>query len=126
MTNGSMQADAFLFDELVEPSDTVIVERPTYDRTLLALRQRLADIRMVELEPDGIDVDGVAALIDGGVRAEARAHHPQLPEPGRLHAERAPSATALLGARARARLHDLRGRPVRRRSASPAIRCRRC
>jgi 2-aminoadipate transaminase len=63
VTNGSMQADAFLFDELVEPSDTVIVERPTYDRTLLALRQRLADIRMVELEPDGIDVDGVAALI---------------------------------------------------------------
>ena len=60
VTNGSMQADAFLFDVLVEPSDTVIVERPTYDRTLLALRQRLADIRMVELEPDGIDVDGVA------------------------------------------------------------------
>ena len=88
VTNGSMQADAFLFDELVEPSDTVIVERPTYDRTLLALRQRLADIRMVELEPDGIDVDGVATLIDGGRRAEARAHHPQLPEPGRLHAER--------------------------------------
>ena len=67
VTNGSMQADAFLFDELVEPSDTVIVERPTYDRTLLALRQRLADIRMVELEPDGIDVEGVATLIDAGV-----------------------------------------------------------
>src|SRR3954454_11497630 len=64
VTNGSMQADAFLFDELVEPSDAVVVERPTYDRTLLALRQRLADIRMVELEPDGIDVDGVAALIE--------------------------------------------------------------
>jgi 2-aminoadipate transaminase len=67
ITNGSMQADAFLFDELVEPSDTVIVERPTYDRTLLGLRQRLADIRMVELEPDGIDVDGVANLIDAGL-----------------------------------------------------------
>ena len=67
VTNGSMQADAFLFDELVEPSDTVIVERPTYDRTLLALRQRLADIRMVELEPDGIDVEGLARLIDAGV-----------------------------------------------------------
>jgi DNA-binding transcriptional MocR family regulator len=68
VTNGSMQADAFLFDELVEPSDTVIVERPTYDRTLLGLRERLADIRMVELEPDGIDVDGVARLIEGGVQ----------------------------------------------------------
>ena len=43
-----------LFDELVEPSDTVIVERPTYDRTLLGLRQRLADIRAVELEPEPV------------------------------------------------------------------------
>src|SRR3954447_10571510 len=68
VTNGSMQADAFLFDELVEPSDAVVVERPTYDRTLLGLRERLADIRMVELEPDGIDVDGVARLIEGGVQ----------------------------------------------------------
>ena len=36
-TNGSMQADAFLFQELVEPGDVVVVEAPTYDRTLLSL-----------------------------------------------------------------------------------------
>src|SRR5205085_11296743 len=53
VTNGSMQADAFLFDALVGPGDTVIVERPTYDRTLLSLRSRGADVRMVELETDG-------------------------------------------------------------------------
>src|ERR671930_554726 len=35
VTNGSMQADAFLFEHLVRGGDTVIVERPTYDRTLL-------------------------------------------------------------------------------------------
>src|SRR4051812_28082298 len=40
VTNGSMQADAFLFDELVGAGDTVVVERPTYDRTLLSLRGR--------------------------------------------------------------------------------------
>src|SRR3954454_24360127 len=62
VTNGSMQADAFLFDELVEPGDAVIVERPTYDRTLLGLRQRGADIRPVELEPDGLDVSGLGTL----------------------------------------------------------------
>ena len=45
VTNGSMQADAFLFDALVQPGDTVIVERPTYDRTLLSLRNRGADVR---------------------------------------------------------------------------------
>ena len=34
-TNGSMQADAFLFETLVDAGDTVVVEAPTYDRTLL-------------------------------------------------------------------------------------------
>ena len=34
-TNGSMQADAFLFDELVEPGDLVGVEAPTYDLSLI-------------------------------------------------------------------------------------------
>jgi 2-aminoadipate transaminase len=68
VTNGSMQADAFLFDELVEPGDTVIVEKPTYDRTLLGLTERGADVRAVELEPDGIDVEGVEGLLRDGLR----------------------------------------------------------
>src|SRR4051795_755943 len=68
VTNGSMQADAFLFDEVVAPGDAVIVERPSYDRTLLGLRQRHADIRAVELEPDGIDVGGLGNLLDDGLR----------------------------------------------------------
>src|SRR3954454_4286928 len=67
VTNGSMQADAFLFALLVQPGDAVVVESPTYDRTLLNLRQRGADVRMVELETDGIDVAGVRELIEGGV-----------------------------------------------------------
>jgi 2-aminoadipate transaminase len=68
VTNGSMQADAFLFETLVEPGDVVIVERPTYDRTLLSLQARGADVRAIELEPDGIDVDAVEALLESGVR----------------------------------------------------------
>lgn len=68
VTNGSMQADAFLFDELVEPGDAVVVEKPTYDRTLLTLRDRGADIHAVELEPDGIDVEAVEKLLRDGVR----------------------------------------------------------
>src|SRR3954471_10556540 len=68
VTNGSMQADAFLFDELVSAGDAVVVERPTYDRTLLGLRQRNADVRMIELELDGIDVSGLGTLLDSGVR----------------------------------------------------------
>src|SRR5436305_3761197 len=45
VTNGSMQADAFLFDALVDSGDAVVVERPTYDRTLLSLHNRGADVR---------------------------------------------------------------------------------
>jgi len=67
VTNGSMQADAFLFDALVSRGDAVIVERPTYDRTLLALRQRGADVRAVELAPDGIDVEALSRLLEAGV-----------------------------------------------------------
>ena len=68
VTNGSMQADAFLFDALVEPGDSVIVERPTYDRTLLSLRNRGADVRMVELETDGIDVAAVERVLAAGAK----------------------------------------------------------
>src|ERR1700761_52150 len=68
VTNGSMQADAFLFDALVSAGDIVIVELPTYDRTLLSLRNRGADVRMVELEPDGIDVAALERVLAAGAR----------------------------------------------------------
>jgi DNA-binding transcriptional MocR family regulator len=68
VTNGSMQADAFLFDALVGPGDAVVVERPTYDRTLLALRNRGADVRMVELEPDGIDTAALERVLAAGTK----------------------------------------------------------
>jgi 2-aminoadipate transaminase len=63
VTNGSMQADAFLFQLLVNAGETVVVESPTYDRTLLNLRNRGADIHMVALEIDGIDVDDLERLL---------------------------------------------------------------
>jgi DNA-binding transcriptional MocR family regulator len=63
VTNGSMQADAFLFQLLVNAGETVVVESPTYDRTLLNLRNRGADIHMVALETDGIDVDDLERLL---------------------------------------------------------------
>src|SRR5688572_20358269 len=68
VTNGSMQADAFLFQLLVNPGDSVIVESPTYDRTLLNLRNRDALLHMVELETDGIDTAALRSLVEGGVQ----------------------------------------------------------
>ncbi len=68
VTNGSMQADAFLFDALVAAGDAVIVELPTYDRTLLSLRNRGADVRMVELEADGIDTAALERVLATGAQ----------------------------------------------------------
>ncbi|HXD54133.1 MAG TPA: PLP-dependent aminotransferase family protein [Solirubrobacteraceae bacterium] len=68
VTNGSLQADAFLFDHLVHAGDEVVVESPTYDRTLLGLRERGAQLHPVALETDGIDTRALAALLEGGAR----------------------------------------------------------
>ncbi|GAB1688515.1 PLP-dependent aminotransferase family protein [Krasilnikovia sp. M28-CT-15] len=68
VTNGSLQADAFLFNHLVTPGDAVVVEKPTYDRTLLNLQNLGAKVHQVTIEPDGIDVDELRRLLESGVR----------------------------------------------------------
>jgi 2-aminoadipate transaminase len=67
-TNGSMQADAFLFEELVEPGDVVVVEAPTYDRTLLSLTKLGAEVFPIPLEADGLDVGALEVALDAGAR----------------------------------------------------------
>ena len=66
VTNGSMQAAAFLFDALVSAGTEVVVERPTYDRTLLSLREREAQLHTVAVEEDGLDVEDLAARLEDG------------------------------------------------------------
>ncbi|MEV0713377.1 PLP-dependent aminotransferase family protein [Asanoa sp. NPDC050611] len=68
VTNGSLQADAFLFDHLVGAGDAVVVERPTYDRTLLNLRNKGGEVHAVTTQTDGIDVDELRKLLESGVR----------------------------------------------------------
>jgi DNA-binding transcriptional MocR family regulator len=69
ITNGSMEAAALLFRNLVSKGDRVIVEQPTYDRTLLLLRQAGADVVGARLEADGVDPAAVeAAAADGEVK----------------------------------------------------------
>jgi DNA-binding transcriptional MocR family regulator len=97
VTNGSMQADAFLFGLLVQPGDGVVVESPTYDRTLLNLRGRGADIRTIELETDGIDVDALERELRGGLRPTLAHIIPNFQNP----------AGYTLGAAKRARLLEL-------------------
>jgi 2-aminoadipate transaminase len=67
-TNGSMQADAFLFQLMVHEGDTVVVEAPTYDRTLLALRELRADLLAIPMQEDGVDVEALARALEAGAR----------------------------------------------------------
>jgi 2-aminoadipate transaminase len=68
VTNGSLQADAFLFNHLVQPGDEVVVEKPTYDRTLLSLQTLGGKVHQVTIDADGINVDELRALLESGVR----------------------------------------------------------
>jgi 2-aminoadipate transaminase len=70
VTNGSLEAGMFVFDLLVEPGDIVIVESPSYDRTLLALTERYAALLALPLESDGIDVGALDAVFAAGVEPE--------------------------------------------------------
>jgi 2-aminoadipate transaminase len=69
VTNGSMEAAALLFRHLVSEGDRVVVEQPTYDRTLLLLQQAGAELVGTPLEEDGVDPAAVeAATAQGEVR----------------------------------------------------------
>lgn len=82
VTNGSMQADAFLFRLLVEPGDVVIVEAPTYDRTLLSLRELGAEVLAIPLEEDGVDVEAIAHACEAGARPKLAHIIPNFHNPG--------------------------------------------
>jgi 2-aminoadipate transaminase len=66
VTNGSMEAAALLFRYFIEPGDRVIVEQPSYDRTLLLLGRTGAELVPVPLEADGVDVGALEAALDEG------------------------------------------------------------
>ena len=66
ITNGSMEGAALLFRHLVSEGDRVVVEQPTYDRTLLLLQQAGASLIGAPLEADGVDPAAVAAACEDG------------------------------------------------------------
>jgi 2-aminoadipate transaminase len=66
ITNGSLEAGSMLFQHLVAPGDRVIVEQPSYDRTLLLLERFGAERVGVPLEEDGIDVEALERTLVGG------------------------------------------------------------
>jgi 2-aminoadipate transaminase len=66
ITNGSLEAGALLFQHLIAPGDRVVVEQPSYDRTLLLLERLGADRVGVPLEEDGVDVEALERAVSAG------------------------------------------------------------
>jgi DNA-binding transcriptional MocR family regulator len=69
VANGSLEAGWMLFEHLLEPGDRVVVEQPTYDRTLLMLQRLGVELVPVSLEDDGLDIAAFeAALAEGSIK----------------------------------------------------------
>jgi 2-aminoadipate transaminase len=66
VSNGSLEGGAMLFEHLLEAGDRVIVEQPTYDRTLLLLRRLGVELVPVPLEADGVDLGALEAALAAG------------------------------------------------------------
>lgn len=82
VTNGSLHACALMFDQLVTPSDKVAIEQPLYDRSLLMLRQRGADLVGYTLESDGFDLDALESDLEGGMKIKFVYTIPHFHNPG--------------------------------------------
>ena len=82
VTNGSLHACAMLFDQLVAPSDKVAIEQPLYDRSLLMLRQRGADLVGYPLQTDGFDLDALERDLEDGERFKFVYTIPHFHNPG--------------------------------------------
>jgi DNA-binding transcriptional MocR family regulator len=64
VTNGSLQALAFLSPELAQPGDWIAVERPTYDFSLRRLASTGARLVGIPVDRDGLDVTALEREIE--------------------------------------------------------------
>ena len=65
---GSLQLLDHVVRSIVKPADVVLVEQPTYDRTLTLLRRAGAKIIGIDLEEDGISIESLESELEKGLR----------------------------------------------------------
>ncbi|MBS3786711.1 PLP-dependent aminotransferase family protein [Candidatus Bipolaricaulota bacterium] len=68
--NGSLQILDMIANLYIEPGDTVLVERPSYDRAITIFNRAGAEVQGVKLENDGPNLDKLETLLE--------THHPEL------------------------------------------------
>lgn len=68
VTSGGIDALELLAKSLLDPGDVVLVEGPTYLGAIMGFAGYEAEVRAVPMDDHGLDVDALAALLDGGLR----------------------------------------------------------
>ncbi|MEE4592479.1 PLP-dependent aminotransferase family protein [Streptomyces sp. DSM 41524] len=68
VTNGALHSLSLVFDALLDPGDLVAVEDPVYPLALRVLGRSHVTYLPVPTGPDGLDVDALAAALEGGAR----------------------------------------------------------
>ncbi|MFC2105594.1 PLP-dependent aminotransferase family protein [Candidatus Bipolaricaulota bacterium] len=62
--NGSIQLLDLLIRTTLHPGDSVLVERPTYDRTIKALRRAGCQVYGIPVEPDGPNLEALERALE--------------------------------------------------------------
>jgi len=65
---GSLQLLDHVVRLLIKPADVVLVEQPTYDRTLTLMRRAGAKVVGIDLEEDGISIESLASELKKGLK----------------------------------------------------------
>jgi 2-aminoadipate transaminase len=68
VTSGGIDALELLSKSLLDPGDVVLVEAPSYLGAIMGFKGYEADVRGVPMDESGLDVDGLAELLAGGLR----------------------------------------------------------
>jgi 2-aminoadipate transaminase len=68
VTSGGIEALELVSKSFLDKGDAVVVEGPTYLGAIMAFRSFEAEVHAVPVDADGLDVDALAGLLDGGLR----------------------------------------------------------
>lgn len=69
ITTGSLQAINILTQEFVDPGDTVICENPSFIGGISVFKSYQANIKSVDLQEDGIDIEALEKLLNNAEKA---------------------------------------------------------
>src|SRR5690242_6878164 len=97
VTSGGIEALELVAKSFLDRGDDVVVEAPTYLGAIMAFRSFEANVHTVPVDADGVDVDALASLLEGGLRPKLLYTIPDHQNPAgvTLGAERRPALAEL-------------------------------